>query len=216
MIIPIVLGGIVVMIIIICLIWYFNKQRVKALKQLAESLNFTFSEKGDKSVIDTLGKYHLFSQGYSRRISNVLTGKFNTIPVTVMEYQYTTGSGKSAHTWRQTVLVVESDKLRLPRFVLRPENLFDKIGSMFGTKDINFETAPAFSKRYLLRGDDEESVRQLFNERVTDHYEQHPGLSTEGDGRKLIYYRISKKVSPDQIQTFLQEGYDIFDLFKNY
>jgi hypothetical protein len=131
-----------------------------------------------------------------------------------MDYKYTTGGGRSSHTWYQTVLAIESDKLRLTRFVLRPENIFDKIGSVFGKKDINFETAPVFSKRYILRGNNEESIRSLFNEGLLQYYEQHLGLSTEGDGTKLIYYRTSKRVPPDKIQFFLQEGYDLFNLFK--
>jgi hypothetical protein len=212
----IILGGIAAAAIVVYAVWYTNKQRQKALQRLAESMSFSFSEKGDGSEMAAMAGFHLFSQGYSRRVSNVLSGKFNDIPVTLMDYQYTTGGGKSSHTWKQTVLALESDKLLLPRFVLRPENLFDKIGSAFGHKDINFEAAPSFSKRYSLRGEDEESVRKLFNDWVFDYYEQHPGLSTEGDGRKLIYYRASKRVSPDRIQVFLQEGYDIFGLFKRH
>ena len=131
-----------------------------------------------------------------------------------MDYKFTTGGGKSSHTWYQTVLVIESDKLQLPRFVLRPENIFDKIGSIFGKKDINFETAPVFSKRYLLRGDNEEAIRSLFNARVLEYFKQHLGVSAEGDRVKLIYYRTSKRVSPDKIQGFLQEGYDVLTLLK--
>ncbi len=106
-------------------------------------------------------------------------------------------------------------KPALPVFILRPENLFDKIGSAFGKKDINFETSPLFSKRYLLRGDDEASIRRIFNEWTLQYYEQHPGLSTEGDGQKLIYYRVSKSVTPDKIESFLQEAYEIYGLFKS-
>jgi hypothetical protein len=208
--------GIVVVIIIIYAFWYYDNRRLKALKLLAESLNFTFSQKGDDSMLEMLGRFHLFSQGHSRRVSNVFSGRFNDIPVTVMDYRYTTGGGKSSHTWQQTVLAFESDKLLLPCFVLRPENLFDKIGSVFGKKDINFETAPVFSKRYLLRGEDEESIRKLFKEWVLQYYEQNPGISTEGDGKMLIYYRSSRRVSPDKIQVFLQEGYAVFGLFKGH
>jgi hypothetical protein len=36
----------------------------------------------------------------------------------------------------------------------------------------------------------------------------------ECDGLRLIYYRTSKRVAPDKLQAFLQEGYDSFALFK--
>jgi hypothetical protein len=193
---------------------YFNRQRTQALKSLATSLSFTFSEKDDGSLMAQMSVFHLFSRGYARRITNVFTGKFNLVPVTVMDYKYTTGGGKDSHTWNQTVMVMDCEKLQLPRFILHPENIFDKIGSVFGRKDINFDAAPVFSKRYFLRGDDETAVRGLFNARVLGYFEQRPGLSLECDGVRLIYYRTSKRVTPDKFQAFLQEGYDVFSLFK--
>jgi len=193
---------------------YFNRQRTEALKSLAASLSFTFAEKDDGSLMAQMSVFHLFSRGYARRITNVFTGKFNLVPVTVMDYKYTTGGGKDSHTWRQTVLVMDCEKLQLPCFILHPENIFDKIGSVFGRKDINFDTAPVFSKRYFLRGDNESSVRGLFNARVLGYFEQHPGLSLECDGVRLIYYRTSKRVPPDKLQAFLQEGYELYDFFK--
>jgi hypothetical protein len=145
---------------------YANRQRTQALKSMASSLSFTFSEKGDDSLMGQMSVFHLFSRGYARRITNVFTGKFNLVPVTLMDYKYTTGGGKDSHTWQQTVLVMDCEKLQLPRFILHPENIFDKIGSVFGRKDINFDTAPVFSKRYFLRGDNEAAVRALFNTAV--------------------------------------------------
>src|SRR5271157_3380385 len=186
MIVWIILAVAVLLIAVYGTILYLGKKRAKALQALAPALSFTFTAKGDAGQIGELSEFHLFSQGYGRRISNVLQGKFNLVPVTVMDYKYTTGGGKSSHTWVQTVLVFDSDKLQLPRFLLRPENLFDKIGSAFGYKDINFDTAPVFSKKYLLRGENEAAVRSTFNAGILQHYEQRPGLSTEADGVKLI------------------------------
>jgi len=215
MIVWIILAGVAVLLAAVYgTTWYLGKKRAQALQALAAALSFTFTARGDDMLIGELGEFHLFSQGYRRRISNVLQGKFNLVPVTVMDYKYTTGGGKSSHTWNQTVLVFDSDKLQLPRFLLRPENLIDKIESAFGYKDINFDTAPVFSKKYLLRGENEAAVRNTFNGGILQYYEQHPGLSTEADGKKLIFYRTSKVVPPDKIQAFLQEGYDAFELFK--
>ena len=211
----ILVGSTVAVVIVILLVtWYFNRQRTQVLKSLAASLSFTFSEKGDDSLMGQMSVFHLFSLGHAHRITNVFTGKFNLLPVTVLDYKYTTGGGKDSHTWRQTVLIMDCEKLQLPRFVLRPENFFDKIGSAFGRKDINFDIAPVFSKKYFLRGDNEAAVRSLFTARILDYYGQHPGLSTESDGVRLIYYRPSKRVPPDKFQAFLQEGYDVFSLFK--
>ena len=129
MIVWIILAGVAVLLAAVYgTTWYLGKKRAQALQALAATLSFTFTARGDDMLIGELGEFHLFSQGYRRRISNVLQGKFNLVPITVMDYKYTTGS----HTWTQTVLVFDSDKLQLPRFLLRPENLFDKIESAFG------------------------------------------------------------------------------------
>jgi hypothetical protein len=193
-----------------------NQQRVLALKQMAQSMDFTFLEKGESSIQWTFGGFELFSRGYSKKYTNVLSGRFHNLPVLIFDYQYTTGGGKNTQVWKQTVLALESDKLHLPKFLLRPENLLDKIGSALGHKDIDFETYPEFSKRYYLRSTNEEGVRKLFSERVVKYFEEKPGLSAEGDGTKLIKYRVSKFIPAENLQTFLQEGYELYTLFKTY
>jgi len=87
-----------------------------------------------------------------------------------------------------------SGLVRLPSFILRPENLFHKIGESFGYRDIDFDSHPVFSKQYLLRAADEQACRGLFTKGILDHYDQRAGLSTEGDGDSLLFYRASKRV----------------------
>jgi hypothetical protein len=211
----------IIVIVIVVLagiyIWrrYFSGKRAEAFRKLAQTMNFTFSPKGDRTLLGPMGEFSLFSKGQYRRISNVLTGKFNDIQVTIFDYQYTTGSGDSSHIWKQTVLAMESGKLEMPNFILRPEGLFDKIGDVFGRKDIDFEIYPKFSKQYFLRGNDEESVRNIFTDSAIQYYEQHPGLCTEGEGDRFIFYHGSRVVPVDQIQNFMQQGYELFELFKH-
>ena len=206
---------IIALVVIFVLIRYYSGKRAEALRQLAQTMNFTFSPKGDATLLAALSGFHLFSQGQSRKYSNVLSGKYHGISIMILDYQYTTGGGEDAHTWRQTVLAIESDKLLLPNFVLRPEGLFDKIGNVFGYKDIDYELYPKFSKQYFLRGKNTQSVRNIFSDSTIQYYEQHPGLSTEGEGNRFICYNGSKVVSVDQIQNFMQQGYELFELFKN-
>lgn len=210
-----IIGAIVLLLaIIIGACWYVEKKRTEALQAVADSLGFSFSRKGDRALPASLHGFHLFSQGHGRKMSNVLHGSANEIDVTIFDYRYTTGGGKNSHTWRQTVMLFESGKLCLPDFTLRPENLFHRIGGVFGYQDIDFDTHPTFSKQYLLRGSDEEAVRGLFHDDVLAHYAQHKGLSTEGAGGDLIFYRASRRVSPNDIRSFMEEGFGIFSLLK--
>jgi hypothetical protein len=157
---------------------------------------------------------HLFSQGHSRKITNVLMGKAGALDVAVFEYAYTTGGGQHSQRWRQTVILFESDGMDLPKFTLRPENVFHKIGQVFGYKDIDFDSHPEFSKRYLLRGENEEAVRATFGTQARSFYESDLKLSTEAAGPQLIHYRSGKKVAPDEISEFIKQGVRVLTLFR--
>src|SRR2546422_3151571 len=50
---------------------------------------------------------------------------------------------------------------RLPTFMLTPEDLRAKLAVLFGGQDVDFDDSPEFSRRYRLRGTDEDAVRAL-------------------------------------------------------
>jgi len=57
-----------------------------------------------------------------------------------------------------------------------------------GLHDIDFDAHPRFSKNYLLRGTDNEKVRDLFRHDVLDVFEGIEVLSAEGLRDQFIYY----------------------------
>ncbi len=191
-----------------------EKKRSEALQAAAERMKFTFSRKGDPNLLDRLKNFHLFSQGHSKKIASVLMGKAGALDVAVFDYAYTTGGGNHLQHWRQTVIFFERDDMSLPKFTLRPENIFHKIGQVFGYKDIDFDSHPEFSKRYLLRGENEEAVRATFGDDACSFYESDLKLSTEAAGPQLIHYRSGKRVSPDQISEFIKQGVRVLTLFR--
>jgi hypothetical protein len=192
----------------------FEKQRAEALQAAANDMRFTFSRKAEPDLLDRLKHFHLFSQGHSKKIRYVLRGDAGDLAVSVFEYSYRTGGGQHSHHWSQTVILFESDEMRLPQFTLRPEHVFHKIGQVFGYQDIDFDSHPEFSKRYLLKGENEESVRWLFGDDALSFYESDRKLSTEAAGRQLIHYRSDKRVKPEQIQEFITQGVRVLTLFR--
>lgn len=211
--------GILAIIVILLILYYLNQrrrqhQRSSDLKYQADSLGYTFSENGDPSWLARINNFYLFSQGHSKKFCNVMTGTYNHAPVTIMDYRYTTGSGKNSSTKTQTVLLFDSSKATFPDFELRPENLLDKIGSAFGSKDIDFESYPKFSKQYLLKGSDELSIRAAFTDSVIFFFEGNLGLCLASNHGQFLFYRAGKLVKPSDVSSFLQQGYDIYSLFK--
>ncbi len=99
--------------------------------------------------------------------------------------------------------------------MLIPENIFHKIGQLFGYQDIDFLEHPQFSRQYLLRGDCEDKIRQLFNYRVISLYESRQGVSTEGINTLLVYYYANKSQEPKTWKAFLERALDVYRLLKN-
>jgi hypothetical protein len=191
-----------------------TRKRTEDLAAVAATMKFTFSPEDDPALRGRLEGFHLFSQGRSRKLRNVLRGRAGDVDVLVFDYRYTTGSGKNSHTWKQTVMLFESAAMHLPDFALRPEHLFHKLGQVFGYQDIDFDNHPQFSKRYLLKGSDEQQLRTIFTDDVLAFYEAQDRVSSEAAGGHFLYYRAGKRVAPDKVPDFIKQGVRAFSLFK--
>ncbi|HEY8504226.1 MAG TPA: hypothetical protein VIL46_06555 [Gemmataceae bacterium] len=197
---------------------YLNRRaerlRTEAMRQVAGEFGFDFLPAGEIGLLSELGHFHLFDQGHSKRVTNLMRGATRELEVTVFDYRFITGSGKNRTTWTQTVLCFTHAHTDLPAFCLRPENFWHKIGAWFGYGDINFESHPTFSKRFHLKGADEEAIRKLFDNEVLNYFDGKAGLSVEGAADRLLFYRASKRVKPEKVREFMEEGFEILALFR--
>jgi len=190
-----------------------EKLREEQLGAVASRLGFQFWPESQSRLVERLSIFQLFSQGHSRKAWNIMNGHAGDVKVQLFDYKYVTGGGKSSQTWKQTVILFESDRLRLPAFSLRPQGFWDRIAGAFGQQDIEFEASPDFSAAYLVQGQDEDLVRAIFSEPVVAYCTRHPGQCVEGTGEQLIYYRKARRVNPAEIPGFFQEGLDVLDLW---
>ncbi len=184
------------------------RKRTQALQTVAQEIGFSFEGEGwgvqtQAPQLET----PLFERGRDQKFSNVLSGMYSGFKTSVFDYSFRTGGGKNSHTWNQTVAAFSQD-LWLPLFQMRPENFLDRIGDAFTHKDIDFDSHPEFSKRYLLRGTDPDKIRELFTpalltflEKLTPSKKWH----MEGVGLTLMFYRYDATVSAEEIRSFLDE-----------
>ncbi|MBC8375163.1 MAG: hypothetical protein H8E26_03890 [FCB group bacterium] len=210
----IVAGSIAVIAAIVMLVRYYEKKRTEALRTAAAEMRLEFSRLPDPQLLPSLRAFPLFSQGHSKKAFNVMSGMADEIEITMFDYSYTTGGGKNQHTHNQTVVLLKSSLLDIPPFSLKPQNVFHSIGKAFGYQDINFDSHPIFSEKYLLRSTDELVIREFFTAAILEYFEQRHGLSTEAGGDRLIFFRASKKVKPEDLPAFLKDGFHIYTLIK--
>jgi hypothetical protein len=140
-------------------------------------------------------------------------GQLEGVKAALFDYQYSVGHGKHRSTFNQSVVYFEPPNLNLPFFSLRPERTFHKIISALGYQDIDFGNRPDFSKQYLLRGPDEQAVRNAFSDAVLSSYETNPGTCTDGGGNQLFIFRQGYRIAPLEAQSFISWASGVKNLF---
>ena len=204
--------------------WWPQLKRSNNLKRVANDLNIPFYPKGDDSLYEHLEYFHLFSMNSKSRITNMLHQEDEETELAFFDFTFEIGAGGSgtpsesgagggvsyATEHKQSVVYFCSPKLDLPQFVLQPEKKFHQFGDL---QDIDFSSHTKFSDDYLLQGNPEESVRNLFNEQLLNFFESKPGLCVEGGANQMLFYRLNERISPNKLSQFLEEGMQVLSKF---
>ena len=199
-----------------------SEQRTKEFKRISEQLGMTFSARVKGRAKDqATPPLPLFGEGRSRVVTNMLHGDSELLGFAeefeVRIFAYGFARQQQDQHRMQSVICFRSPQLNLPKFQLRPEEWPHKIGSKLGYQDIDFESHPTaveFSKKYLLRGKDEQKIRALFTDTVLTFFSvDRDKVWLEGSGDQLISYQPGKIIEPEDIPAFMKEGFEVFRLF---
>ena len=114
-----------------------------------------------------------------------------------------------AERHRQTVAAFRLPDMDVPEFDLQPEKWVHKLTELFGYQDIDFVDSPHFSDQYLLRGSDEEAVRDLFSVDLRQFMESINGFSLAGGEHWLVIYQCDRRVGPMELKVFIEETFKI-------
>ena len=185
---------------------HFEKKRTEAMTPVAASLGMEFSAEADDSLLQVLEVFKLFNRGHSRKMRNVMKAETDSAQLAVFDYRFTTGHGKHQTVHKQTVFSMKTSELNPPQFLLRPEGFLDKVGSIVGGQDIDFDSHPLFSKQFVLQGDNEEEVRRFFDAELLEYFEKNEGLYVESAPGMFIFFH-RKLNKPDQIRGLMDQGY---------
>ena len=190
-------------------VWWPQLKRSNNLKKTANDLNIPFYPKGDDSLYDHLEYFYLFSMNSKSQITNMLHQEDKETELAFFDFKFMWGVSEPIERV-QSVVYFCSPKLDLPQFVLQPEKKFHQFGDL---QDIDFSSHKKFSDDYLLQGNPEESVRNLFNEQLLDFFESKLGLCVEGGANQMLFYRLNERISPNKLSQFLDEGMQVLSKF---
>jgi hypothetical protein len=195
---------------------HMAKKRAMAMKAVALDLGLEFSPTRDDALLDGLQRFSLFSRGRNHQMKNAMKSRKDSANLTIFDYTYVVGGGKSTQYHFHTVLVMESDSLRLPVFTLRPEGLLDRIGGALGSQDIDFDDHPEFSKLFVLKGNDkgsnEEAIRSVFDRKVIEAFAGRKGVTVAGIPGMMVYMKGGRQ-KPKEIGEFMNDGCAVFSAF---
>lgn len=216
MILFLVFGGFFAIIaIVIYISWLQEKKRREAWRQVAAAMGLTFQEK-DESLPGLFAEFKLFDRGHSRQATNCLKGGRDGVELVVTDYRYTTGGGKNQTTHYQTVCILTANDLDIPHCFLRKEVPFlDFLGKVFGGQDINFDEDREFSDAFVLQGQNEAEVRQLFNAPVRRAFARHKSsnIQFEARGNTILFYH-SQRIEPKEVRQLLQDAFEYLHVFQ--
>ena len=194
-------------------IWYSMhaaKKRREGFIEAAQAMGLQSHPDGDSELMNRFAGFKLFSRGRARKMKNVIQGDSGEVKIAIFDYQFTTGNGKQTQTHYQSVVSLQSNEIQCPGFTMRPESMLDKIGSVIGLKDINFDTHPNFSKMFVLKSSDEPGIREYFKPPLLEFFETKKGISVEAAHGALFFYRPRKKIKPEEVKDYLSQAYEVY------
>ena len=199
---------------LIAVLLYADKRRSNKIQAIATRLGYTFRRKATEADNTLIAGCNIANAGHSRSTSNIVEAAESAeLKITLFEYAYTIGYGKSSQRYNQTITRMQSSVFHLPDFILYPETIFSKLGKLFGGADINFPEAPAFSKKYILRGPDEGAIRALFTPAVLQFFEQRKALTIDSAGDTLFLHRANRRIKPEEREAHIAEAKNVLALF---
>jgi len=197
---------VLVILVVVVVSWRKERARTEALRRVAETAGLMFQAKGDLAALRSLGDVQLFDRGHSKRAANLMTGRVGDDHVAVFDYWFTVGSGKNKNTTCQTVVLLPSAKRSLPDLQMAPENPVTRLAEKVGFQDIDIESSPEFSSRYIVRGADEAAIRAALSPRATTYFAGHEGWSVEAKSGHVAIYRHGSRPKPDGLPAFIEEA----------
>ena len=176
--------------------------RQTRLQNLANEKDYSFNHKVEWDTV-YLKKFHFFEIRPIERKSNTLKGTFKNIKMSweVSDVTFNEGDAFSAETFNTTLMVLKINK-DIPVFTMEKEGLFEKIFdrvmAFTGFKDIDFEMYPDFSKRFLVTGREEASIRAFFTDELISFFENHQIYHIESNGEALVIFNKIKLARTDE------------------
>lgn len=181
------------------------------LREFSNRQEFAFNPQRLKNAM----KYKDFPIQKGNRIlfeENTLTKYSDHDRIDVSDMTLTSGAMQDKEDTQITVVHVSELNVNIPDFALEPEGLWSKFSELVGGKDIDFHEYPEFSKKYYLRGDNEDAIKGFFNERIVRFLENREQMHIECHKNKLLVYKKRDLMDVSEIEYTVKFAEDFLEV----
>lgn len=157
-----------------------------------------------------LRNFQFFETRPIERKMNVINGIYpnQDIRWEISDITFDEGALLATEVYHTTIQLLQLP-FSIPSFVVEEEGLFDKIFdrvmAFSGQKDIDFELFTNFSDKFLLKGEDEDAIRDFFSPELIRFLEQESIYHIESNGEALLifqYLRLARTEETTKMVDF--------------
>jgi hypothetical protein len=169
-----------------------TRRRREALAAWAMQQGLDFAAEQVRGLDDRFPAFDCLRMGDNRYAYNIARGLWHQRTVLAFDYHYETHSTDSkgqrqTHHHHFSAVIVGSD-VPLKPLLIRPEGFFDKVKSVFGFEDINFESAE-FSRKFFVAAPDRKWAYDVLHQRAMEFLLVSPVFSLRFDTQCVIAWR---------------------------
>lgn len=180
-------------------------KRQKSLEVLAEKLDWSYRPEVS-SEAKGLEQFEYFKTKQINYQYNVLSDEEQQFQQ--FDISYSEGAFISKEDLKSSFLMIHL-KEDIPQFILDKEYLLDSLYEPLGYKDINFEDAPDFSKRFYLTGENREAIKKWFTPEILFFFESHSYFHIESSENKLLIKGKNRLSSINEIKKMIAFGTEL-------
>ncbi|MBL4710698.1 MAG: SulP family inorganic anion transporter [Flavobacteriales bacterium] len=141
---------------------------------------------------------------------NVFNGEHKEVPITLMDVEFYEGEFIAKEVHKHTVLLF-SPPMKIPRFRLDKERIFDRLAGMAGFEDHDIEGYEDFSRRFKLQGEDIEGIKKFFTHEIILFFESHPYYHLESDGEHILILKSQRVATISEVKALAVYGEELID-----
>lgn len=183
--------------------------RQQKLKDFSKEIGWQFKTNSIFEVPE-LEDFPMFNAKVIDHAYNIFSGSHRGVELKMMDVEFYEGEFIARETHKHTLFLITPNET-IPRFRLDKERIFDRIAGLAGFQDINIEGHEDFSRRFLLKGKDQEGIKQFFTDELVLFFESHPYYHLESNGESILILKGQRTATISEIKALASFGKELID-----